>query len=199
MNIKWRKFLRALALACLAVPAGNPAVAQEESLSTADVFSIDGVFKAADAFFEGQDRDGLRRVLEQAYADMGPPEAYFYGTEDEGIIEIGYRYGEGALVHKGVGTERIYWKGPSLAFELARNSKVFGLVYNLHDYKSFYKRFAPGESGYFFYKGAALSYRKRLEMTLAQIRVGVEVSEGLSPAWVKFSSDELVVPNVLPK
>lgn len=192
-------FLRILCLGLTIVGFSNLAIAQQQTPGApVEVYTLNEVLEAADTFFEGQNREGLERVLAQAFSDMGAPEAYLMGVENEGLTEIGYRYGEGRLFHKGVGQEPVYWKGPSIGFDLAGHTRIFVLVYNLNDYKSFYKRFHPGERGYFFYNGVALSYRKRLEMTLAQIMVGVEVSEGLNPAWIKYGPDKLVVPNVLP-
>lgn len=164
-----------------------------------EYFTKDEIMAAAKQFYGDQNPAGLEAMIDQAFKDLGAPDAYFTGTEDSGITEIGYRYGNGRLYHKGFSSQRIYWRGPSIGFDLMKpDSKVFTLVYNLMDYQSLFKRFMAGETGYYYNKGAALSYRKRLDLSLAQIRLDVELAEGLAPYWVKYADKPMVVPNVIP-
>lgn len=177
---------------------GQPLSLMAQDAPAPEVYSKEEIQAAAEAFLGAKYTAGLEAAFSRVFKDLGVPEAYFTGTEDGGITEIGYRYGEGTLYQKGAGTRRVYWSQPSIGFEnVAPGTQVFTLVFNFHDYKSFYKRFESGESDYFFHAGVAMSYRKRLDMSLAQIRAGVEVNEGLNPAWIKFGESAMVVPNVV--
>lgn len=177
----------------------NPSALKAQGAPPPEGFTKEEIQAAAENFLGDNFTAGLEAALDRVFRDQGAPEAYFIGTEDSGITEIGYRYGQGTLYQKNAGTRAVYWIGPSIGFEhVAPGTRVMTLVFNFHDYKSFYKRFESGESDYFFHAGVAMSYRQRLDMSLAQIRAGVEVTEGLNPAWTKFDESPMVVPNVIP-
>jgi len=116
------------------------------------------------------------------------------------MAEIGYRFGDGRLFSKNLTPRKVFWRGPSIGFELVgETTKIFTLVYNVRNYKDLQKLIPSGETGYYYFGGVAVSYKSKQDLTLAQIRVGVEVSKGLSPAWIKLSLEKMVVPNVIPK
>lgn len=182
--------------------------ASAERISTElplEVYAIEEVYEAAEEFFGDEYSEGLRAVIKQAFANKGAPDAYFFGEEDAGITEIGYRFGDGRFFSKNLNSKKVFWRGPSIGFDLVGEAtKIFTLVYNVRDYKDLHKLIPSGETGYYFFGGAAVSYKTKPDFTnpdliLAQIRVGVEVSEGLSPAWIKLSPEKMVVPNVIPK
>src|SRR3546814_11294488 len=63
------------------------------------------------------------------FKDLGQPNAYVAGREGGGAIGIGVRYGEGKLYHKVEGEMPIYWRGPSIGFDVgADGSKTFTLI-----------------------------------------------------------------------
>lgn len=195
-------FSKLLLLSIMVLGLSSPSFGQEEDESAPPLgktYSTEEVLATAERFFGGEYSEGLKAAIEKAIQENGAPNGYYYGQEDQSITEIGYRYGSGRVSHADFGQQAVFWRGPSIGFDLEDpDTKTFALLFNFTDLKGFYKRYASGESGYFFYKGVALSYRKRLNMTIAQIRVGVEVSEGLNPAWIKFGPEKMVLPNVIP-
>jgi len=173
-----------------------PLQAQEETSGdeASGTFNEKEIAKAAGNFF-GEVSEGLASVIEKAFADKGRPNAYIAGTEGSAAIGVGLRYGSGTLYHKLEGDSKIYWRGPSIGFDLGGDySKVFILVYNLHDFRSMYKRFPSGEAGYYFVAGVGVSYKQRKDVILAPIRTGVGLRAGINAGWVKFSKKKSIVP-----
>ncbi|MHA1544711.1 MAG: EipA family protein [Alphaproteobacteria bacterium] len=163
-----------------------------------EVYTIEEILEAAETFFGDEYSAGLQAVIKQAFADKGAPDAYYFGEEDAGIAEIGFRFGDGQFFSKNLSSKKVYWRGPSIGFDLVgKTTKIFTLVYNVREYRDLHKVMPSGETGYYYFGGAAVSYKSKLDLTLAQIRVGVEVSEGLNPAWIKLAPDKMVVPNVI--
>lgn len=172
-----------------------PAIAQENSPETKDgTFNEDEILDAAGNFF-GEVSEGLAKVIEKAFADLGRPNAYIAGTEGGGALAVGLRYGNGNLYHKLEGQSKVYWRGPSIGFDVGGDlSKVFILVYNLQDYESFYKRFPSGEGSFYFIGGVGISYKQRHDIIIAPIRTGVGLRAGINAGWVKFSPKKSYVP-----
>ncbi|MCH7805730.1 MAG: DUF1134 domain-containing protein [Proteobacteria bacterium] len=173
-----------------------PAQAQDNAPGDADsgTFNEKEIAAAAGNFF-GEVSEGLASVIEKAFADLGRPNAYIAGTEGSAALGVGLRYGSGTLYHKLEGDSKIYWRGPSIGFDLGGDfSKVFILVYNLHDFRSMYKRFPSGEAGYYFVAGVGISYKQRKDIILAPIRTGVGLRAGINIGWVKFSKKKSIVP-----
>lgn len=173
-----------------------PAAAQEEGERdpSQDAYTEEEILDAAGAFFGGIS-EGLARVVEKVFADLGRPNAYVAGTEGGGAIGVGLRYGSGTLYHKLEGPSTVYWRGPSIGFDVGGDvSKVFILVYNLHDFRSFYKRFPSGEGSFYFVGGVGVSYKQRHDIILAPIRTGVGLRAGINAGWVKFSPKKSIVP-----
>lgn len=170
-----------------------------------EVYTIEEIFEAAETFFGEEYSAGLRAVIKRAFDEKGAPDAYYFGEQDAGITEIGYRYGDGRFFSKNMSSKKVYWRGPSIGFDLVgETTKIFTLVYNVRDYRDLHKVMPSGETGYYYFGGAAVSFKTKPDFTnpdliLAQIRVGVEVSEGLSPAWIKLGPEKMVVPKVIPK
>ena len=178
---------------------------KKSTLLPLETYSMKEVLEAADEFFGPEYSEGLRAVIKRAFAEKGAPDAYYFGEEDAGITEIGYRYGDGRFFSKNITPKKVFWRGPSIGFDLVgETTKIFTLVYNVRTYKDLHKVLPSGETGYYFFGGAAVSYKTKPDFTnpdliLAQIRVGVEVSEGLNPAWIKLARDKMVVPNAILK
>lgn len=177
--------------------ASGERISTDQPLET---YSMKEVLEAAEGFFGNAYSEGIRAVIKRAFVEKGAPDAYYFGEEDAGITEIGYRFGDGRLFSKNLTPRKVFWRGPSIGFELVgETTKIFTLVYNVRNYKDLQKLIPSGETGYYYFGGVAVSYKSKQDLTLAQIRVGVEVSEGLSPAWIKLSLEKMVVPNVIPK
>lgn len=198
-NYFFRIFSQLLVMAVFIVGFSFFANAQKKSTQLPlEVYTLEEVVEAAEAFFGDEYSAGLQAVIKQAFADKGAPDAYYFGEEDAGITEIGFRFGTGRFFSKNLSSKKVYWRGPSIGFDLVgETTKTFTLVYNVRDYRELHKVVPSGETGYYYFGGAAVSYKSKLDLTLAQIRVGVEVSEGLNPAWIKLAPEKMVVPNVI--
>lgn len=184
----------ALALAFLWTQNVRAQEAPEAAAEDPNSYSEKEILDAAGAFFGGVS-EGLARVVEKVFADQGRPNAYIAGTEGGAAVGVGLRYGAGELYHKLEGLSKVYWRGPSIGFDVGGDiSKVFILVYNLDDYRSFYKRFPSGEAGFYFVAGVGVSYKQRHGIILAPLRAGVGLRAGINAGWVKFSPKKSIVP-----
>ena len=175
---------------------GFSAYAQDNEPSGEEggTFNEEEILRAADGLF-GEISEGLATVIEKVFADKGRPNAYIAGTEGSGAIGIGLRYGSGTLYHKLEGDSKVYWRGPSIGFDLGGDlSKIFILVYNLDDFDAFYKRFPSGEASYYFVAGVGVSYKQRKRIILAPIRTGIGLRAGINAGWVKFSQKKSIIP-----
>lgn len=199
LNQMFPSFLKSLFGLCtalfMAAVLSLPAAAQDETPNEGgSTFNEDEILHAAGDFF-GEVSEGLAKVIEKAFADQGRPNAYIAGTEGGGAVAVGLRYGSGTLYHKLEGESKVYWRGPSIGFDVGGDySKVFILIYNLHDYRSFYKRFPSGEAGYYFIAGVGISYKQRGDIIIAPIKTGVGLRAGINAGWVKFSDKKSVIP-----
>ena len=188
------RFFAPLALVLLVFGFALPAAAQDSPETKDGTFNEDEIVQAAGNFF-GEISEGLAKVIEKAFADLGRPNAYVAGTEGGGALGVGLRYGSGNLFHKLEGESKVYWRGPSIGFDVGGDlSKVFILVYNLHDYKNFYKRFPSGEGSFYFVGGVGVSYKQRRSIIIAPIRTGVGLRAGINAGWVKFSDKKSIIP-----
>jgi len=172
------------------------ALAQENvpSGEAGGTFNEEEILRAAGGLF-GEISEGLATIIEKVFADQGRPNAYIAGTEGSGAVGVGLRYGSGTLYHKLEGDSKVYWRGPSIGFDLGGDlSKIFILVYNLDDFDAFYKRFPSGEASYYFVAGVGVSYKQRKRIILAPIRTGVGLRAGINIGWVKFSQKKSIIP-----
>src|SRR5882762_7995099 len=127
------------AVAALVFLAATPTHAADDG----DTFKPDEVTNAAADFF-GVTTEATAKAVQRVFKDQGQPDAYIKGDEGSGAIVVGLRYGEGWLVRKHFDPVKVYWKGPSIGFDVGGNaSKCFTLIYNLKDEKRLYQRF-PG-------------------------------------------------------
>jgi len=159
-----------------------------------DTYDQESILHAAADFF-GQTTEGLAKVIEKAFHEQGRPNAYVKGEEAAGALTVGLRYGDGELMMKGGGATRVYWAGPSIGFDAGGNaSKVFTLVYHLHNAASIFQRF-PGVDGSLYYiGGAGINYQRAHGITLAPIRLGVGLRAGASVGYVHYRRDKSVNP-----
>jgi len=91
------------------------------------------IFSAATGVF-GSGAEGLAGIIEDILKDQGEPIAYIAGEEASGAFILGARWGSGVMRHRLDGDRTVYWRGPSVGFDVGADaSKVFILVYNLRD------------------------------------------------------------------
>src|SRR5882762_9243746 len=131
------------AVVALALWTAAPARADDDNNINVDTFTDNEITHAASDFF-GITTEAAAKAVQRVFRDQGQPDAYIKGDEGSGAVVVGLRYGEGWLVRKHFDPVKVYWKGPSIGFDVGGNaSKCFTLIYNLKDEKRLYQRF-PG-------------------------------------------------------
>ena len=185
-----RRTLRRFLLAVVFCAAQSTALLAQSS----DTYDEGTIFNAASNFLGGS-TEGLAKIIEKVFGDLGRPNAYIAGEEVSGAFFIGLRYGDGKLTHKILGDRRVYWKGPSVGFDFGGNaSKSFALVYHLDDLDQIYQRF-PGIDGSIYYiGGVGVNYQRRDDIVLAPIRLGVGLRAGVNVGYLHFTDERSWVP-----
>ncbi len=202
MKIFFRSFLIILGLT-LAGCSNNDTVAPTESLqhrqnldetNYANTYDEKSVANAASDFLGGGS-EAIAKVIEKAFKDHGRPNGYIIGTEGSAALVVGLRYGDGTLSHKIEGNSRLYWKGPSIGFDVGVNgSRVFALVYNLHDVEELYQRFPAVEGSLYYIGGVGMNYQQRGDIIIAPIRVGVGLRAGVNLGYIHFTKKRSWIP-----
>jgi len=166
------------------------AVASSVSMARADTtYSADEILKAASGFF-GQTTEGLASAVEKAFSEMGRPTAFITGEEISGAFFFGLRYGKGMLNRKTTAPLKVFWKGPSIGWDIGGNaSKVFTLVYKLSDEKQLFQRFPGVEGSFYFVAGVGMNYQQRGDVVLAPIRTGVGLRAGANIGYLHYDRE----------
>ncbi|MDB5670796.1 MAG: hypothetical protein JWO25_1755 [Alphaproteobacteria bacterium] len=152
------------------------------------------VFTAADGVF-GRGAQGLGDMLERLLREHGEPTAYITGREAGGAFVVGVRYGSGTLHHQIEGDRPVYWTGPSLGFDFGADaSKVFVLVYNLHDSEKIFHRYPAAEGNAYVVGGFTASYLRRGDIVLIPVRLGVGARLGINAGYMRFSERNRWLP-----
>lgn len=171
---------------------GSSSSSETSSSSTKSgtkTYSEPEVVSAAKDLF-GETTEGLAKVIQKVFSEMGEPNAYIAGSEFSGAIGVGLRYGEGMLNMAGGGETKVYWQGPSIGFDLGGNaSKVFVLVYNLESPDKIFRRIPGVEGTYYFFAGVGVNYQSDGELTLAPIRTGVGLRSGVNIGYLHYSRE----------
>jgi hypothetical protein len=181
--------LSGIVVAAAAAFAAVPALADGDNKVTIDLdkFTDNEVTHAASDFF-GVTTEAAAKAVQRIFKDQGQPDAYIKGDEGSGAVVVGVRYGEGWLVRKNYPPVKVYWKGPSLGFDVGGNaSKVFTLVYNLKEEKRLYQRFPGVEGSYYFIAGIGVNYLRSGGVTVAPMRTGVGLRAGVNAHYLVFS------------
>ncbi|WP_339863927.1 DUF1134 domain-containing protein [Paremcibacter congregatus] len=145
--------------------------------------------------FLGGGSEAIAKVVEKAFKDHGRPNGYIIGTEVSAALVVGVRYGDGTLSHKIEGDSRVYWKGPSIGFDAGANgSRVFALVYNLHDVEELYQRYPAVEGSFYFVGGVGMNYQQRGDIIIAPMRVGVGLRAGVNLGYLHLSKKRDWIP-----
>jgi len=162
--------------------------------TTGPTYADDDVLDAAEGVF-GKGAKGLAEIVEKTLKSQGRPNAYIAGREASGAFVVGLRYGSGTLSHKVAGSQKIYWTGPSVGFDVGGDAtKVFVLVYNLYDTEDIYKRFPGGEGRLYFVGGFSATYLRRGNIVLIPIRLGVGWRAGINAGYMKFTHKSKWMP-----
>jgi hypothetical protein len=152
------------------------------------------IISAVSGFF-GVTAEAAGAAVERIFADNGRPNAYIKGEEAAGAIGVGLRYGKGTLNMKDGPSEKVYWQGPSVGFDLGGNgSKVFTLIYHLPSPDYIYRRFPGVEGSAYFVAGIGVNYQRDEHVTLAPMRAGVGWRLGANIGYLDYSRKRHVLP-----
>ncbi|HWA88699.1 MAG TPA: EipA family protein [Rhizomicrobium sp.] len=181
------RFARMLAgaVAAVAIFVATPLAAEQDD----DTFTGDEITHAASDFF-GVTTEAVAKAVQHVFKDQGQPDAYIKGDEGGGAVVVGLRYGAGWLVRKHMPPVKVYWKGPSVGFDVGGNaSKFFALVYNLRRENRLYQRFPSVEGSYYFIAGIGVNYLRSGGVTVAPMRTGIGLRAGVSAGYLVFSQE----------
>jgi hypothetical protein len=171
--------------ACSSQPPQNPPPPR-----TTQAYQQDTVLREAEAFF-GRGAQGVADVLNKAFADNGPPDAYIKGEEASAAVGVGLRYGHGDVFLSDGTSSKVYWSGPSLGLDFGGNaSKVFVLIYNLPSMDALYERYGGVEGSLYYVGGVGVTYNQRGNTRLAPVRFGVGWRQGLNVGYLHLSPEQ---------
>jgi hypothetical protein len=172
---------------CTKAPEKNPASTKDQK--DKDTYSQDTVIGEVTGFF-GKGAEGIGKVVEKAFKDHGRPNGYIKGEEASGAFIVGLRYGDGTLTLKNKGDYKVNWQGPSVGFDVGADaSKVFVLVYNLHNVDDLYQRFPAVDGSLYFIGGTSLNYHQSGNVILAPIRLGVGLRFGINVGYMHYTKN----------
>ena len=159
----------------------------------ADQFTDDATYTAneitqAGADFFGITTEVMAKGVEHVFSDMGRPDGYIKGDEGSGAFMLGLRYGSGWLIRKAAEPVQVFWRGPSIGFDVGGNaSKCFTLVYNLRDNQRLFQRYPGVEGSFYFVAGLGINYQRSDGVTLAPMRTGVGLRAGANVHYQVYS------------
>lgn len=143
----------------------------------------------------GVTSESAASAIERLFRDRGRPVGYITGEEGSGAIGFGVRYGKGTLWMKDGRSEKVYWQGPTLGFDIGGDaSKVFTLVYGLDDPNDILRRFPGVDGSAYLVAGMAVNYQRTHGITLAPIRSGVGVRLGAKVGYTNYTAKRNLLP-----
>jgi hypothetical protein len=150
-------------------------------------YSANEITQAGSDFF-GITTEAMAKGVQHVFGDLGEPDAYIKGDEGSGAFIVGLKYGAGYLVRKMREPKQVYWKGPSVGFDVGGNaSKCFTLVYNLREDRRLFQRFPAVEGSIYFVAGLGINYQRSGGVTLAPMRTGVGLRAGVNAQYQVYS------------
>jgi hypothetical protein len=150
-------------------------------------FTENEITQSAANFF-GVATEGVAKAVQRVFRDQGRPDAYIKGDEGSGAFVVGLRYGSGWLIRKNFPPKKVFWRGPSVGFDIGGNaSKVFTLIYNLRKEERLYQRFPGVEGSYYFVAGIGVLYQRSGGVTLAPMRTGVGLRAGVNAQYQEYT------------
>jgi hypothetical protein len=159
-----------------------------------NTYDKETVMKGAEGVF-GKGAEGVGKVIEKIFADLGRPTAYIVGQEAGGAFIGGLRYGDGMLYHKVEGEQKVHWTGPSVGFDIGGDaSKSFTLVYNLNDTQDVFQRYPAVEGKAYFVGGASVNYHQRGNIIMAPVRLGAGWRLGANIGYLHYTKDRTYNP-----
>src|SRR3954465_2204486 len=151
-------------------------------------YTADEITNAGANFF-GITTEAMAKGVQHVFGDLGQPDAYIKGDEGSGAFVVGFRYGSGWLVRKDREPEQVYWRGPSVGFDVGANvSKCFTLIYNLREDRRLFQRFPGVEGSFYVVAGLGINYLRSGGVTLAPMRPGVGLRAGVNAHYQVYSN-----------
>src|SRR5690606_2063950 len=167
-----------------------PYVHQSEELE----FTVEEIRAAGRGFF-GSLSAGLASVIEYAFQTYGRPNGYILGSEGGAALLAGLRYGDGRLVTKFGGEQKVYWQGPSVGYDVGlAGSRVMFLVYNLERPEDLFARFMGVDGSAYVVGGVGMTFLKKGRVVLAPIRTGLGLRVGANVGYLKFTPERSLNP-----
>jgi hypothetical protein len=190
--------MRTALLAALLLAATPSAVsAQNETFgedAKAAAYEMGEIVEAADGAF-GEASEGVAKVIEKVFADLGKPNGYIVGREGSGAFIVGLRYGKGVLHSKVEGERTVHWTGPSIGPDVGGDaSRSFVLVYNLNDTEDLFRRYPAVEGKAYLVGGVSANYHQRDDVVLVPIRLGAGWRLGANVGYLKYSKEGRIIP-----
>lgn len=165
-----------------------PAPEAKERASTL-TYTADEITEAGADFF-GITSEAMAKGVQHIFGDLGQPDAYIKGDEGGGAVVVGFRYGSGWLIRKAREPRQVYWRGPSVGFDLGANlSKCFTLIYNLKEDRRLFQRFPSVEGSIYVVAGLGINYQRSGGVTLAPMRMGVGIRAGVNAHYQVYTED----------
>jgi hypothetical protein len=160
----------------------------DPALGPDDGYTIDEIREATRGFF-GTVSTSLASVIEHAFQKGGRPTAYVLGNEGGGAFLAGLRYGEGTLYLRSGGTQKVYWHGPSIGYDVgAEGSRTLFLIYSLDDPANLFRRYTGVDGSAYLVGGVGMTLLKGGPVMMAPIRSGIGLRLGASIGYVRFTS-----------
>src|SRR5215471_20862325 len=164
-----------------------PAEAADSHMVADAKYTANEITQAGADFF-GITTEAMAKAVQHVFGDLGEPDAYIKGDEGSGAFVVGLRYGSGWLVRKTREPKQVYWKGPSVGFDVGADaSKVFTLAYNLREDRRLFQRFPGVEGSFYLVAGLGVNYQRSGGVTLAPIRNGVGLRAGVNAHYQVYS------------
>lgn len=175
-------------------PTPNSVEAETEANVRAVAFEAGEIAVAADQAF-GTAAEGMGKMIEKVFADLGKPNAYIVGREGGGAFLVGLRYGKGQLHSKVEGERTVYWTGPSFGPDVGGDaSRTFTLVYNLDDTEDLFDRFPAIEGRAYLVGGVSANYHQKGNIILVPLRLGAGWRLGANVGYLKYAPEMRVFP-----
>ena len=153
----------------------------------AEGYTIEEI-RAASAGFFGQVSANLGAVIEYLFSKSGRPTGYVLGTEGGGAFLAGVRYGDGTLYLRSGGTQRVFWHGPSVGFDVGgEGSKTLFLIYRLTAPEELYASFTGIDGSAYLVGGVGATLVTNGTVVMAPIRSGIGLRLGANVGYLRFT------------
>lgn len=171
-------------------PSAPMAAPPVMALESDEGYTIDEIRDATRGFF-GTVSTSLAAVIEHAFKNTGRPTGYILGQEGGGAFLGGLRYGDGTLYVRTGGTQKIYWHGPSVGFDVgAAGARTMFLVYKMNQPDDLFRVFSGLDGSAFVVGGVGLTLLAGGGMILAPIRSGIGMRVGANIGYLRFTQTQ---------